>query len=42
MDEDVAEKAKARRHLQILLWCMAVGVGLPLVLLVLRHFRFAS
>lgn len=42
MDEDAAEKAKARRHLRILLWCVALGVGLPLVLLLVRHVRFGA
>jgi hypothetical protein len=41
MENDVAEKAKARRHQRILLVCVAVGVILPLVLLYLTHWRTA-
>jgi hypothetical protein len=41
MDDETAEKVKAARHRRILLWCVAVGVGLPLVLLFVQHFRFA-
>jgi len=32
MDETDAEKAKAGRHLRILMICMAVGVTLPFLL----------
>jgi hypothetical protein len=42
MDDEIAEKVKARRHQRILLWCVAIGVALPVVLLFVRHFRFAS
>jgi hypothetical protein len=39
MDEDTAEKAKARRDLRILLVCATVGVVLPLVLFCVVHLR---
>jgi len=32
MDEDSAEKAKADRARLILIWCMVLGVVLPLAL----------
>jgi hypothetical protein len=41
MDEDTAEKAKARRDLRIIVVCMAVGVGLPLILFCVMHLGFS-
>ncbi|HYP16053.1 MAG TPA: hypothetical protein VEQ65_02490 [Opitutus sp.] len=42
MEEDTPEYAQARRHRRILLACVALGVGLPLVLLIVRHVRLGS
>ncbi len=42
MDEDTAEKAKARRHQRILLVCVAIGMLLPLVAFVVVHVRAGS
>jgi flagellar basal body-associated protein FliL len=39
MHEENAEKAKASRDLRILIICVIVGVGLPLVLFFMTHVR---
>jgi hypothetical protein len=37
MHEETPEKAKARRDLRILIICVIVGMGLPLVLFFVMH-----
>jgi hypothetical protein len=41
MHEETPEKAKASRHLRILIICVIVGVGFPLVLFFATHVRSA-
>jgi hypothetical protein len=42
MHEESAEKTKANRDLRIIVICTALGVGLPLVALLVTHLRFGS
>jgi len=39
MQEENAEKAKASRDMRILITCVIVGVGLPVVLFFITHVR---
>ena len=39
MHEETAEKAKARRDVRIIILCVVIGVGLPLVLFFATHVR---